>query len=44
MTQRPDDSADEVAVVYEVTCLSDMEVLRQDQVKEVSNYATASGR
>ena len=34
MSRRPDDSADQVAVVHEITCLSDTEMLRQEQAKD----------
>ncbi|KAL5503369.1 hypothetical protein EMCRGX_G010306 [Ephydatia muelleri] len=34
MSRRPDDSADQVAVVNEITCLSDTEMLRQEQAKD----------
>ena len=35
MSRRPDDSADQVAVVHEITYLSNTEMLRQEQANDV---------
>ena len=35
MSRRPDDSADQVAVVNEITCLSNTDMLRQEQANDV---------